>query len=174
MARQAKDWIILRTSGRNTIQLVETLKADGFEAWTPVEVQSVRKRYSHERITRSFPMTPSFAFARVDRLGSLLALSNMHRKRQPDFSVFHYLGDIPTISDASLEHLRSLEIKVMPKDKKRLYAKGVSVKVPEGPFAGMSGIVETDDGKFALVGFGGRMKVRVASFLLRPDEKEAA
>lgn len=175
MARQAKDWIILRTSGRNTILLSETLNEAGFTAWTPVEVVRVRKRpRSPATELRSFAMTPSFVFARSDRLASLLALSNTHRKRQPDFSVFHYLGGIPTIADASLEHLRSMELKAAPKEKRAQYAIGSTVRVPEGPFAGMSGIVETDDGKFALVGFGGRMKVRVASFLLRPDEKEAA
>jgi transcription antitermination factor NusG len=174
MGGQVKDWCILRTSGRNTIPLVETLKADGFTAWTPVEVQRIRKRNSHERLTRAFPMTPSFVFARADRIAGLLALSNAYRKRQPDFSVMRYRGNIPTIADLELEALRSMELRAQPKEDRPKFGVGSTVRVPEGAFAGMTGIVETDDGKFALVGFGGRMKVRVASFLLRPSEKEAA
>lgn len=170
----AKDWCILRTAGRHTIPLMETLRADGFTAWTPIEVQRVRKPRSPAKLTRTVAMTPSFVFARTDRLAALLALSNAHRKRQPDFSVFHFQNAIPMIADIELEALRSMELKAAPKEKRPQYEKGATVRVPEGPFAGMSGIVETDDGKFALVGFGGRMKVRVASFLLRPDEKEAA
>lgn len=173
-----KDWCILRTAGRNTIPLMETLNADGFTAWTPVEVQCIRERSSKRKIERRVPMTPSFVFARVSGeqavLNTILALSSRHRKKQPDFSVMHYLGAIPTIADKSLHHLRSLEIKITPKDKKRLYAKGVRVRAPETAFAGMSGIVKKDNGKFALVAFDGRMEALIASFYLRPDEKEAA
>jgi transcriptional antiterminator NusG len=172
--RANKEWCILRTSGRHTLALVQTLNADGFTAWTPVEVQTFRKHRSPAKETRSVPMTPSFVFARIERLEALIDLSNRHRKRQPDFAVFHYLGGIPTLHDVELEALRSMELKVAPKEARKQYGEGSAVRVPEGAFAGMTGIVETDDGKFALVGFGGRMKVRVASFLLRPNEQEAA
>jgi transcription antitermination factor NusG len=169
-----KTWCILRTAGRNTIPLVEALNADGFTAWTPIEVQRVRKHKSPAVLTRTIPMTPSFVFALTDQLSALLDLANMHRKRQPDFSVFHYLGGIPVIADKQLESLRSNELRVAPKEVRRQYSQGSAVRVPEGAFAGMSGIIEADDGKFALVGFGGRFRVRVASFLLRPEDREAA
>jgi hypothetical protein len=50
-----KTWCILRTAGRNTIPLVETLNADGFTAWTPIEVQRVRKHKSPAVLTRTIP-----------------------------------------------------------------------------------------------------------------------
>jgi len=52
---------------------------------------------------------------------------------------------------------------------KREFAPGAAVKVPDGPFAGMSGVVEEGDGRFALVAFGGQFRVKVASFLLVED-----
>jgi hypothetical protein len=44
------------------------------------------------------------------------------------------------------------------------------VRVPEGPFAGMNGIVGRGKGKAPIVNFGGGFRVVIEAWLLRPDD----
>jgi hypothetical protein len=188
MSGRAKDWCILRTSGRNTLALVESLNADGFTAWTPVERRLVRKHRSPAKEEIALPIMPSFVFAKFGgcelRLSEFLALSMQPRKRQPDFSVMLDGHDPAVTRDASLNPLRALEERMQErldrdkfKDRGRVLSKGTTVRIPDNlAFAGLEGIVEADNGKKALVCFGGRIAVAVESFVLRTegDMREAA
>lgn len=166
------DWVILRTKGRDTLELAEKLARAKFMVWTPTHVE--RKHSPHNRlgVEIAAPLLPTFAFARARHLHSLLAMSGAPRKACPDFSVFHYMDQIPLIADNELDALRQVEERerlnsLRRKPRARKFDSGDEIRIDQGAFAGMSGIVEQDDGKFAMVLFG-RTAVKIATFMLEP------
>lgn len=162
-------WLILRCSGRATLRLAESLAADGFVTWTPRRREIVRRARWNAKREVVRPLLPSFVFADAGRQSDLEDIEAAPGKRYPNFSLFRHCDRVPSIPDHALEPLRSAEGRAVPPQKRKLYARGSLVRVPEGAFAGMSGIVEGDDGKLALVCFGGMIRVKISSFLLRPD-----
>jgi len=186
MANAATGWIILRTSGRHTMRLAETLREDGYDAWTPIEHRTIRKPRSNVRRKIMLPIMPSYVFARAPHLIDLIQLSGMQvkpraakRKEGEDrpaphasFSVMHYHDHIPIIVDAHLQRLRELEAKLTPKPKaERALDAGVEVKVKieGGSFAGMKGVVRKSDEGYTLVCFDSRLSVKIPTFLLDQD-----
>lgn len=166
-------WLILRCSGRNTLPLADSLNRAGFECWTP----AFEKRLPRKRTERTAPLLPTYVFAGARHLEGLLELSdpNAPPTRHPQFSVFHYLDRIPLIADSDLDALRNSEAKRTRREKRGLkrFESGDPVRINEGAFSGMSGIVKHSNGKYALVMFD-RMAVNVATFLLHPGERKAA
>lgn len=173
-------WIILRTAGRTTMRLAETLVADGFEAWTPIETKSFRKPRDNVRRSIRLPLMPSYVFARADRLIDLLEIAKAaerpRRGQSPahtSFSVMHWNEGIPVIADRQLEQLRRIEAKRTPlKKANRALTSGVEVRVKleGGSFAGMRGRVERSDNSTTLVCFNKRMTVKIATSLLSVDD----
>lgn len=166
-------WIILRTNPRSTIGLARSLAEAGIEAWTPVQL--VERCVPRKKVRREIeiPILPTFVFARYGHLTDLLALSKAVTSEHPAFSVFRWAGKVPEIGDSDLRELRAAEQTAREqriRRKAQPYKRGESVRVPDGIFAGMSGVVEGGRGKFNVVAFGGRFRVRVASWHLVPDE----
>lgn len=162
-------WIILRTSGRHTMRLAESLSEDGFEAWTPVETRTIRVPRANVRRTVYLPIMPSYVFARAQHLIDLIQLG----AKRADFSVMHYHDRIPVIADHHLQSLRFIEAKRTPRKKAdRTFAKGISVRVNTegGSFAGMKGKVERSDTGTTLVCFDSRLTVKISTSLLSLDE----
>lgn len=169
-------WVILRTSGRSTIRLAETLAIDGYEVWTPVETKSIRKARANVRRSVRLPMMPSYVFARSNHLIDLLEMAKGNdRPRRgsapahASFSVMHWNEGIPVVGDRQLDQLRRLEAKRTPRAKAdRALATGVNirVKLEGGSFAGMRGRVERSDHSTTLVCFDNRMTVKIATSLL--------
>ncbi|WP_158014131.1 transcription termination/antitermination protein NusG [Sphingomonas sanxanigenens] len=173
MMKDVNGWCVLRAAGGSTLRLATSLNEIGMEAWTPSLVISRRIPRSRVRIDKAVPMLPTFVFARARHLDDLLGLAATAKKVQPAFSVFRYQGRVPVISDAGLEPLRTAEAKALPKEQRRVFSAGDAVKLTEGPFAGMSGVVERAQGEFVLVCFPGfRVPLKISSFLLRPNEAE--
>lgn len=177
------DWIILRTSGRMTLKLAETLAEDGFEVWTPAEVKKVRIPRANVRRDVKLPIMPSYVFAKASHLIELLQLAKLEVKPRrglgwgkpahASFSVMRHSDMIPFISDAHLQALRTIEAKRAPKRKaERALPKGLQVRVSDqgGSFQGMSGTVERSDQGHTLVCFSGRYVVKIATFLLHEDD----
>jgi hypothetical protein len=171
-------WCILRTSGRNTLALADHLKREGFEVWTPVDHQPRRLPRRKQRVERQAPLMPTFVFAKASALADLIALSEQPG-RPIGFSLFRDGRRVPAIEDGELDALRGEETRSLARCRKamqagrrstRVYARGETVRVPEGSFGGMTGIVETSDGRFTLVCFGGAMSVKISTWLLAPDE----
>lgn len=158
-------WIILRTSGRCTLALAASLTSAGYEVWTPTLILK-----SEARRETPAPITPTFVFARAGRMVDLIELSVSPLRGHDEFSVFHYFNRIPLIEDCELEALRTAENKAAPKRNRRPYSQGERVRVPDGPFAGMSGVVERVEGQFATIGFGGSMRCKIAAWHLRPGD----
>lgn len=173
-------WIILRTSGRCTMRLAETLAEDGFEVWTPIETKVLHVPRMNSKRTVRLPIMPSYVFARAHSLMDLIELAGMdvkprRRANQPahsGFSVMRWNERIPVIDDHHLQSLRSIEARRSPRQKAQPFAVGLSVRVKSegGSFAGMKGRVERSDSGDTLVCFDNRMTVKISTSLLLPDE----
>jgi hypothetical protein len=168
-------WCILRTSGARTLSLARSLEQAGYEVWTPVETHVRRKPRSTARTEHDAPIMPTFVFARARHLPELARCLAMPLNPHPQFSIFHYLDRIPLLADAELSALRVAEdrAKVRTADRRakrkssgKVIPAGTEVSVSDGSWTGMSGVVEESEGKFALVAFGGRVRVKIATFLL--------
>lgn len=166
-------WCILRTSGPRTLPLARSLAAASFDVWTPT--QPVRSRVPRRRawVGVDAPLLPTFVFARSQHVSDLLLLQNLEVIPHPRFSVFRHCGRIPTIADADIIILKEEEAsnaRVLSAGERRIIPVGSRINIKEGPFAGMSGIVEAEDGQHVLVAFAGMLRVKIASFLLHDDE----
>jgi hypothetical protein len=155
-------WIILRTAGRSTLPLAATLAVDGFDVWTPaVTLGPPRKRVEA-------PIVPTYVFAKARHLWTLVSLSEDPTHRHEGFSVFRHYDRYPLIEDRELEPLRYEERKGAPPECRRVFLPGEEVRVACGPGTGKKGIVEYARGKFAMVDFGGSMRVKINAFILQP------
>lgn len=175
-AGMAEGWVILRTAGKSTLAVAEHLASGGFNVWAPSRV--VTRRSPRRKTTRDItsPILPSFVFAASSHLHALLILSDAPSKSCPDFSVFRHNREIPVISGVELEPLRFIEKVEADRLKKRqrmngkalAFSTGEVIRINNGSFAGLSGVVQSDDGRFAEVSFG-TFKVKISTFLLRDD-----
>jgi hypothetical protein len=163
-------------SGPRTIPVQQSLADAGCDVWTPVcEIEKRRPR-SQARTNIEVPILPTFVFAREADLPYLARCTSMMINPHPAFSIFHYCGRIPIIADADIANLREVERQMQRdaviakrKASPRTFPAGSAVRLDDGPCAGMSGIVKRGDHRFALVGFGARFEMEIATFLLSPD-----
>jgi transcription antitermination factor NusG len=187
MSRDTLDlgsWCILRMASADTLRLAKSLTDAGLQVWTPVERKVARSRLDRSRIHREAALMPSYVFGRVEHVNELLRLAMMQTRREhARFSVFRYQGGIPLIADGQLDALRDEEgraARVFDKWKRRgmkgpTLTPGTEVKMPDGPFAGISGIVEGTEGQYTLIDiavFGKPTQIKVASILLLPEGAE--
>jgi hypothetical protein len=173
----AQRWCILRTSPGRTLGLAASLADAGLDVWTPTVTQSRRVPRSKQKREVEAPIMPTFVFARAEHIADLTAILALPLNPHPAFSIFRHAGRIPLIADGEIAGARAEEDKgkrTKLKAHRHLFAPGTAVSITEGVGLGMSGVVEQGDGKFALVCFGGRMAMKIATFLLRTDEVQAA
>lgn len=167
------DWMILRMSSRATLPVIASLTAAGFEVWTPVEVSTRRVPRANVKRRVTLPLLPSYGFARADRLVELMSVASDPQHQHGDFRVMHDDRRVPLVADASLEPLRLAERKRKPLE--RGWMPGDGVRLTDGGFAGLSGVVETARGQFAMVAIPGfRMPIKIATWHLLPVEQRKA
>lgn len=185
-----KLWAILRTSGPSTLLLAKALREAGFDAWSPVEIQNRRRPRSKDRFEREVAVMPSYVFVDADRLVELLQIASkpmqtflrwdaearrMVAQGIPHFSVFHHNGGIPLIADDSLDSLRRVEARTAPKPTAPTFAPGQAVKLTEGGFAGLAGLVQSSKGDFAMVAFKDYpIAIKISRLLLSADVVDSA
>ena len=173
-------WFILRMASSDTLRVKDALCKAGLNVWTPVEVRAKRKPRTRAIAEGSYALMPSYAFAHVQDLETIMRLAMMPRQDMPRFSVFLHQGGIPLISEEALGPLRQEErrcLSVFERAKRKVTANpvfgiGQEVTVPEGPFQGMTGIVESSGGQYSLVRFtmfGKVVSVKIAPLLIQPD-----
>lgn len=180
------DWCILRTSGRHTLPLAESLGGAGLDVWTPVKlvdtkthktISPSRKQRARARVQVPAPLLPYFVFARARHAYRLLSLSSDPLSKHPAFSVFHDNNRIPVIADCELDGLRKVEaaerLSATKRKPQMIYGSGAAVLATEGAYAGLSGVVEKGGGKYTAVIIDGR-KLKIATYLLIPESREAA
>ena len=160
----ASAWCILRTSGRSTIPLTESLSRDGYEAWTPIETRTVRIPRANARREVRQAIMPTYVFASAEHLVDLIQLADMPVKPRrgagllepahADFSVLHCFGKIPLVAESDLAQLRKIEAKRTPvKKADKPLPKGVKVRVLSGSMEGLVGSVQRSDRGKTLVFF---------------------
>jgi transcription antitermination factor NusG len=174
------DWCILRTSGRSTMGLAESLIKDGYEAWTPVETKTIRvPRINAKRQVR-LPIMPSYVFVRVSHLVDMLQLAEMPVKPRrgagrldpahASFTVLHAFGRIPIVADRHLVELRKIEAKRTERKRaERSLPVGVGVRINGGAAEGMLGTVEKSDCAHTVVCINDRYTIKIATSLLDLD-----
>jgi hypothetical protein len=184
LVEKPDDWFILRTAGRSTLVLANSLAEDGFDVWTPSRTQIIRVPRMNVRREIRLPLLPSFIFARSPHLHELLRLAQMEEKprRDPnggrlsraahrDFSVFHYLDRIPMVADAALDPIREKERQAIPRKDAPRFDRGAKVRVKSGAFEGLKGRVERCKSGYALVIFTDfRNPVNIPTWLLKEDQ----
>jgi transcription antitermination factor NusG len=170
-------WCILRCSSGDTLRVQRSLSLAGLDAWTPIEKRIGKMPKTGAAFDKPSALMPSYVFGRVEHLSELLRLARSETRQHPRFSVFHYRQGIPLIADSELDALREEESRhgrLFDRRKRRgmkgpRLERGTVVHLPDGPFAGVSGIVEDVQGQFTLVDislFGKPMTIKVASLLL--------
>jgi hypothetical protein len=175
------DWCILRTAGRSTLKLAETLAKDGFEVWTPIETKTVQVPRMNAKRKVTLPIMPSYVFARARHLVDLLDLAKMPVKPRrgagrmdpahASFSVLHAFGKIPLVADRHLSRLRELEQRTAPKPKADKPLKlGIGVRIKGGAAQGLKGTVERSNTLHTVVCINERYTVKILTSLLDPDE----
>jgi hypothetical protein len=171
---EVTDWCILRTAGRSTLPLAESLSNAGYRAWTPVEILDAATA------PRPAAMTPTYVFAGLDHLLDLLALSDARDQSHEGFSVMRRPGGFAMVRDTKLAGLREEEYdrrpkpKLNPKRRHRIadrFDVGEEVIAPasSGGFVGLQGKVEASDGRYTDLYFGGSMRLKIETFKLRGD-----
>lgn len=166
------EWCILRTAGAKTLRLCASLKAHGFEAWTPVEV--VKPPLVRREGIRA--MIPRYVFALGHQAEDLLRLSHGEH-RHPKFNLVMLASRIARTSEAAIQQLRDAEAMTVPRKQMSPYSRGKRVRVTRGNFSGMNGIVERSDGREAeiwMTMFGNHRRFTLPLFVLEEAELKKA
>lgn len=170
-------WVILRCASADTLKLCKSLSDEGLHVWSPVERKMGRMRKTRDRFFKEAALMPSYVFASAPQLDAFRLLEVEWPRRHPGFSLYRFKGCIPLIADDQLDGLREEENRigrVFDRAQRRgrkgpKLAPGTAVRLPDGPFAGISGIVEDVQGQYTLVDidvFGKATTIKVASLLL--------
>lgn len=164
------EWCILRTSGRKTLALADELMRQSIEAWTPRETRKRRLPRSRAVEKQVVPIMPTFVFAPTKHIMRLAMESNNYKSQLPSFSIQLYNGKYPLVADSELRALRDAERRSVPLEDVCSYKEGDIVKMTEGSFAGLSGIVQTSDGKNTLIAFpNSKLAIKISTLLLRQE-----
>jgi transcription antitermination factor NusG len=173
-------WGILRTAGPRTLPLARSLQDAGIEAWTPSE--TVRRRVPRSKVSRQTEVafTPTYVFVRAPYLARLAATLVSGINPHPPFSIFRYYGETVFVSDAAIDGLREVQAASEKRTALRTqhqrskkhgmpFDAGQSIEVTTGPFTGLPGIVQESDGRQTLVLFGGNLRIKIETSILRAD-----
>lgn len=114
-------------------------------------------------------MLPTFVFVDADHLDELVRYERSPASPHPPYSVFRFYHRAPLLNDAAIEALRMFERQAVPKAERRTVPVGSTIRLPDGPFAGLNGVVQSSDGGYTLVAFGGLMEVKIETFILTGD-----
>ena len=179
------DWVILRVASRQTMRLAQSLGEIGMDAWTPTESIIRKARRSHPREERTEALMPSYVFARAQHQPDLIALTHspslQYRVWNPEKRRMAVRGhphfwlmqgqDTPfaSVSEAQLSPLRRISERRRPKQSTAPLNNGDRIRMTEGCYAGLYGVVEDSRGPFPEVLLDGwAIPVRLAKWLLHP------
>lgn len=172
--RTERQWCILRMAARTTLAVTQSLTLAGYEVWTPTAILMQMRNGAVVEVPA--PILPTYAFADLCHLLDLLAMSES--RPQEDFWVMRRPGGFAMCCDRELAGFRQEEAARQPKPEKvkrrrriaERYDVGAEVRVPTGSgFAGLDGTVEASDGRYTDLYFGGFLRLKIETFILRGD-----
>jgi transcription antitermination factor NusG len=170
-------WCVLRTGGARTIPLARSLAQAGLGAWTPSKtIKRIRPRSRIEQVIEA-PIMPTFVFVPAANRFDLQAILRLPSSPHPQFSFFWCGNRSPLISDEEVDRLRLYEMRIRGETRRverPAVNVGAPVRVTEGAFAGMSGVIVGENGRRGIVDFGGNFPVEIDAWQLRTLEIEAA
>jgi Xaa-Pro aminopeptidase len=112
----ANRWCILRTAGPRTLELTTSLQLAGYAAWTPRRTtkqpkRGVKVRHGVKRpmVEVDLPILPTFVFVRANQLSDLVIAAAHPTQPHPAFSIFHFAGRVPLVSDRDVAGLQEEE-----------------------------------------------------------------
>lgn len=156
-------WCVLRMAGPRTLAVRDWLIDAGVAAWTPTQILKRRRPRSTSFQEITVPIASTFVFAPADDADALIRLLADRVVAHPAFSMLRYERRIVFLADRALSGLRDAEEEARPKvgsAKKRRpdgHKVGSDVRIGDGPYAGMTGCVESSDGRRTLLSFGGSL-----------------
>jgi len=157
LAPQA-DWYVIQTKPREDQRALENLSAQNFEAFQPR--CTVTRRRGGQRREVLEPLFPGYVFVALDRLeqdwGPIRSTRGVAR-------LVRFGDEIPALPRGLVEQLRALDGIVLTDPLARL-KRGDTVRITDGPLAGMQAAFEMLDGErrvFVLLDWMQR-RVRVA------------
>lgn len=167
-------WCILRTSAGRTIPLAKSLADDGFAVWTPIAMVSRRVPRRQRWVKREAPMMPTFVFADAAGINDLFRMLRDPMSPHPAFSIFHIGPRVPLVADQEVAALRAAEDRARGRKtglelQREQFPIGCAVRIVEGVATGLVGEVAGHDGKSVIVIGDGRMRLKIATFMLRTD-----
>lgn len=174
-------WFILRMGSSDTLNLAKGLAKMGYDVWTPIERRKGRMPRTRTEYDKEFALMPSYVFVNVHHLRDIQHLAMLPPRSIPRFVLFQYQGGVPLIADSQLDALRGEESRLQAVYERACrkgkrgpkFDAGHIVRIEEGGFMGMEGVVEGQQGQFTLVNFEGfNAPIKIASILLAEDEAE--
>jgi hypothetical protein len=180
-------WCILLTASQRTVALADALAAAGFEAWTPRRMETRRRPRSTIYVDREVPIASRFVFVPARHLDALWRARSLPKSPFPSFSVFGVGYRVALVRDADIAALRAEEEqharlwqalldrreKKQKRSQRYFYARGATVSLPgQASFTGLIGVVQSGDGKSAMVDFGGGRHWKIEAWRLAPVHVE--
>ena len=138
-------WHVLYTKPRNEKKVTDRLQKAGYEVYCPL-IKTIHQ-WSDRKKKVQIPMFPSYIFIYINEKNRQLPL------RDPGVIKYVYYTSKPAIiRDVELNAIKEIEnagsdIKVEGSG----FEKGQFVEIPEGPFKGMTGVVDKFDARKVLV-----------------------
>ena len=125
--------------------MTERLAADGFEVYCPL-IKTVRQ-WSDRKKKVQLPMFPGYVFVRVSEAERSQILMDTGV-----LNFIYWLGKPAIIRDNEIEAIKEIaefgnEVQINSEE----FEKGKLVKIPEGPFKGMTGKIDKLDKKRVIV-----------------------
>lgn len=144
-SKQIEHWYALYTKPRNEKKVVERLGQSGFNVYCPL-VKTLRQ-WSDRKKKVQLPMFPSYIFCRIVEHKRHLLLED------PGVLNFvFWLGKPAIVRDDEIAAIRKIaEVGDDVKVEANTLKKGERVKIPEGPFKGLTGVVNKLDKRKVLV-----------------------
>lgn len=176
-------WFILRMASSDTLGVLKALSKAGYDAWTPVERKKGKMPRTRTEYDKEFALMPSYVFVSVHHLPEIQHLAMLPPRNVPRFTVFQHQGGIPLVADDQLDALRAEEGRLQTVYERACrkgkrgpkFNPGHIVRIDEGGFMGMEGVVESQQGQFTLVSFEGfHAPIKIASILLEREGDEQA
>ena len=140
-----RNWYALYTKPRSEKKATERLTINGFEVYCPL-IKTVRQ-WSDRKKKVQLPMFPGYVFAYVTEIERTQVLMDAGV-----LNFVYWLGKPAIIRESEIEAIREIsENGIEVQINSDVFEKGQLVKIPEGPFKGMTGMVDKLDKKKVMV-----------------------